>query len=134
MSSVSRDKEEFSMVIELATPAADAACTLAELLERESNVEPVASDASPLCPHCGKAPENSRSLHLVDAHDLLLISLNRCSVVQQQRRDDEPVFVAAKRRSYVQPDSHLDLGGRRYLLKSVVVHRGKRPSSGHYVC
>ncbi len=132
--SVPKDKEEFSTHIELAAPPMQIACSLSELLDRESNAEPIVVDGNPPCPICGVAPANCRTLHIVKAQEILMISLNRCTIVQEERAGQGPVFKAAKLTSYVQPDSELQIGDKSFFLKAVVVHRGMHQNSGHYVC
>ena len=130
----SQDKEELHTYMEVTAPRQGERCTLSELLEREHNAEPVTSDANPPCHLCYQEPTSTRTLHIVRAHQILLISINRFTVEQTQRAGEAPVFRYSKRCSHVTPNPELTVGGACFKLKSVLVHRGERSTSGHYVC
>ena len=121
------------MHLELSAPAEHADCSLSELLEAEGNAEAVDIDANPPCRHCAKPATNSRTLHLTDARDVLMISINRCAVLREERQGADPIFNARKLFTRVMTDTELKKHGSSFMLKSVVVHRGEDPTGGHYV-
>ena len=128
------DSQTSAMHLELTAPPEHADCSLSELLEAEGNAEAVDIDANPSCPHCAKPATNSRTLHLTDARDVLMISINRCAVLRQERQGADPIFNTRNLFTRVLPDTELQIGDSRFMLKSIVVHRGKDPTGGHYVC
>ena len=129
-----KHNESVNTHIELMAPPPGEEIRLSELLDQQGNAECVDIDAHPACGVCNTKPSNTRTLHIVGATSVLLISLNRFRVDRTESRDEEPVFAFSKSRSRVEPDLQLVVGGQTYDLKAVLLHLGESAASGHYVC
>ena len=131
-----KSKEETYTHIQLALSADAAPCSLLDILERENSPDEVDPPSEyQACHHCGKPPASERTLHIVGASRLMVISLSRFKVVQTQMAGPQTsTFKAIKINVPVTPNPRIQLGGNHYLLKAIVVHRGENIQDGHYVC
>ena len=128
----------------------NAEVTLFHLLEELGVRETSIVVDRPPCQTCGSFVDNCKSISIIGAKPLVLIALNRIDVarpnfarppgwiegVGRTDRDSRPsdrTFHASKHRVRETPNLQLQLGDT-YHLRSVVVHKGSTPQSGHYIC
>ena len=129
---VHEDHESHELVAKIIVPQNADPIFLLTLIDQNTGAENIEVFREP-CPECGMCAESNKTTGIINATNVMIISLNRghghriCDGHRTERYYESECLTP------IIPDPVLHLGSKTFGLRSVVTHIGSQTHHGHYI-